>query len=116
MGIIHQLLGDGFMPILGTPISHGDNSQQAVDTSLAILGTAEEEAAGHIPPQPGSGSDCTPATSWRAPYIQQPTDWYPDQFAAFQGVYELDADLPNKWEARLIPVPGALTTMLIFLL
>jgi len=50
MGIIHQLLGDGFMPILGTPISHGDNSQQAVDTSLAILGTAEEEAAGHIPP------------------------------------------------------------------
>lgn len=50
-GIIHQLLGDGFMAIFGAPVTHGGNSQQAVDAALAILAqVAEEEAAGHIPP------------------------------------------------------------------
>jgi adenylate cyclase len=50
-GIIHQLLGDGFMAIFGAPVTHGGNSQQAVDASLAILAQlAEEEAAGNIPP------------------------------------------------------------------
>ncbi len=50
-GIIHQLLGDGFMAIFGAPITYPNNRQQAVDASLAILDrVAEEHAAGRIPP------------------------------------------------------------------
>lgn len=50
-GIIHQLLGDGFMAIFGAPLSYPNNRRQAVDASLAILDrVAEEHAAGRIPP------------------------------------------------------------------
>jgi len=42
-GIIHQLLGDGFMAIFGAPISQGNDSQLAVDASLEILLRVHEE-------------------------------------------------------------------------
>jgi len=50
-GIIHQLLGDGFMAIFGAPLSHGNDSQNAVEAALAILARVEAEvAAERIPP------------------------------------------------------------------
>lgn len=42
-GIIHQLLGDGFMAIFGAPISHGNDSWLAVDASLKIIQRVREE-------------------------------------------------------------------------
>jgi class 3 adenylate cyclase len=35
-GIIHQLLGDGFMAFFGAPVAHGDECERAVAASLAI--------------------------------------------------------------------------------
>ena len=50
-GIIHQLLGDGFMAIFGVPLSHGNDSQHAVKAAVAILRrVARACAAGIIPP------------------------------------------------------------------
>jgi adenylate cyclase len=50
-GIVHQLLGDGFMAVFGAPISHPDDCARAVAASMAIVErVAEESAAGRIPP------------------------------------------------------------------
>ncbi|MDX1419380.1 MAG: adenylate/guanylate cyclase domain-containing protein [Rubricoccaceae bacterium] len=50
-GIVHQLLGDGFMAVFGAPISHEDDCLRAVEASLAIVRCVEEESeAGRIPP------------------------------------------------------------------
>jgi adenylate cyclase len=49
-GIVHQLLGDGFMAIFGAPIARGNPSKNAVDAGLAILDGVEKEVqAGNIP-------------------------------------------------------------------
>ncbi len=42
-GIIHQLLGDGFMAIFGAPISQGNDSRFAVESSLEIIRRVREE-------------------------------------------------------------------------
>ena len=50
-GIIHQLLGDGFMAIFGAPISHGDDCERAVEASLDIVARVEAEVeAGRLRP------------------------------------------------------------------
>lgn len=50
-GIIHQLLGDGFMAIFGAPLSYGNDSQHAVKAALSILSrVAAASDAGIIPP------------------------------------------------------------------
>lgn len=50
-GIIHQLLGDGFMAIFGAPLSHGNDSQNAVKAALAIIDRVRAASmAGRIPP------------------------------------------------------------------
>ena len=50
-GIIHQLLGDGFMAIFGAPLSHGNDSQNAVKAALAIIDRVRAACAvGRIPP------------------------------------------------------------------
>lgn len=50
-GIIHQLLGDGFMAIFGAPLSHGNDSQNAVKAALAIIDRVRAAcAANRIPP------------------------------------------------------------------
>ena len=36
-GIIHQLLGDGFMAVFGAPIAHEDDSTRAVNAALDIV-------------------------------------------------------------------------------
>jgi class 3 adenylate cyclase len=36
-GIVHQLLGDGFMALFGAPVSYGNDCQHALDASLAML-------------------------------------------------------------------------------
>ncbi len=50
-GIIHQLLGDGFMALFGAPLSRGNDSLNAVKAALAIVERVErEQAAGDLPP------------------------------------------------------------------
>jgi class 3 adenylate cyclase len=50
-GIVHQLLGDGFMAVFGAPLSREDDCERAVEAALAIVErVAAESAAGHIPP------------------------------------------------------------------
>lgn len=50
-GIIHQLLGDGFMAIFGAPISQGNDSVFAVDAALAMVRRVKEECdAGRLEP------------------------------------------------------------------
>ena len=50
-GIVHQLLGDGFMAIFGAPLSYGNDCQHAVLAALSILRRVERAcAAGIIPP------------------------------------------------------------------
>ena len=50
-GIIHQLLGDGFMAIFGAPLSHGNDSRNAVKAALAIIDRVRAACAvGRIPP------------------------------------------------------------------
>ncbi|MCA9692875.1 MAG: adenylate/guanylate cyclase domain-containing protein [Nannocystaceae bacterium] len=50
-GIIHQLLGDGFMAIFGAPLASEGDCQNAVDAALAILTRVGEEVdAGRLPP------------------------------------------------------------------
>ncbi len=50
-GIIHQLLGDGFMAIFGAPLSYGNDCQHAVKAALSIIKrVAMACAAGIIPP------------------------------------------------------------------
>ncbi len=50
-GIIHQLLGDGFMAIFGAPLSHGNDSQNAVKAALAIIDRVRAACtAGALPP------------------------------------------------------------------
>ena len=50
-GIIHQLLGDGFMAIFGAPLSHGNDSRNAVKAALAIIDRVRAACtAGALPP------------------------------------------------------------------
>lgn len=52
-GIIHQLLGDGFMAIFGAPISSPDDCAHAVEASLDIVDRIEaENAAGRLAAMP----------------------------------------------------------------
>lgn len=45
-GIVHQLLGDGFMATFGVPFSHGNDSVNAVRAALEVLDRVDSEAAG----------------------------------------------------------------------
>jgi class 3 adenylate cyclase len=56
-GIIHQLLGDGFMAIFGAPLSTPDDCARAVEASLDIAARveAEVEAARLLPTTVGIG-------------------------------------------------------------
>ena len=50
-GVVHQLLGDGFMALFGAPVSHGNDCRNAVRAALAIverLGAAV--STGAVPP------------------------------------------------------------------
>ena len=50
-GTINQFLGDGFMATFGAPISHGNDSQNAVAAALEIISTIKQESeSGNIPP------------------------------------------------------------------
>ncbi len=50
-GIVHRLLGDGFVALFGAPFSLGNDRRNAVDAAQAILAQLEaESAAGAIPP------------------------------------------------------------------
>ena len=50
-GIVHQLLGDGFMAVFGAPIAHEDDCERAVEASLAIVAcVAAEVEAGRMRP------------------------------------------------------------------
>lgn len=50
-GIVHQLLGDGFMALFGAPLSHGNDSRNAVDAAREILDWIRTATAeGTIPP------------------------------------------------------------------
>ena len=50
-GIVHQLLGDGFMAIFGAPIARGDDCEQAVAAALDIAARVEAEVeAGRLLP------------------------------------------------------------------
>ena len=50
-GIVHQLLGDGFMAFFGAPITREDDCARAVAASLDIIARTEQEvAAGRLPP------------------------------------------------------------------
>ncbi len=50
-GIVHQLLGDGFMAVFGAPISRVDDCERAVAASLAIIERVEAECqTGRLPP------------------------------------------------------------------
>ena len=56
-GIVHQLLGDGFMAIFGAPLSTPDDCAQAVEASLDIAArvAAEVEAGRLLPTRVGIG-------------------------------------------------------------
>ncbi len=50
-GIVHRLMGDGFLALFGAPLSVGNDRRNAVDAALSILQqVAAESAAGAIPP------------------------------------------------------------------
>ncbi|PAP78530.1 adenylate/guanylate cyclase domain-containing protein [Rubrivirga marina] len=50
-GIVHQLLGDGFMAIFGAPLSTPDDCTHAVEAALDIVARVEAEvAAGELRP------------------------------------------------------------------
>lgn len=50
-GVVHQLLGDGFMAIFGAPVSRGNNAENAVRAAVEMLGRADHAVrAGMIPP------------------------------------------------------------------
>ncbi|MCP5106578.1 MAG: GAF domain-containing protein [bacterium] len=50
-GIIHQLLGDGFMALFGAPLSHGNDCGNAVNAASAIVESLKEACAeGLLPP------------------------------------------------------------------
>lgn len=50
-GIVHQLLGDGFMAIFGAPLSSPDDCQNAAEAALDIVRRVREEtAAGRLHP------------------------------------------------------------------
>ncbi|MEM6327237.1 MAG: adenylate/guanylate cyclase domain-containing protein [Bacteroidota bacterium] len=50
-GIVHQLLGDGFMAIFGAPLPSADDCTNAVEASLEIVRRIEEESeAGRLHP------------------------------------------------------------------
>jgi adenylate cyclase len=50
-GIVHQLLGDGFMAVFGAPRSREDDCARAVAAARAIVErVAAECAGGHLPP------------------------------------------------------------------
>ena len=50
-GIVHQLLGDGFMAIFGAPLATPDDCTNAVEAALDIVARVEAEvAAGHLRP------------------------------------------------------------------
>jgi len=50
-GIVHRMLGDGFVALFGAPLSRGNDCQHAVEAGWAILKQLEAEvAAGRIPP------------------------------------------------------------------
>lgn len=52
-GIIHQLLGDGFMALFGAPLSHGNDSLHAARAALEIVRHVEHESrGGRLPPTP----------------------------------------------------------------
>ncbi len=44
-GIIHQLLGDGFLAVFGAPIAHEDDCTRAVDAALDIVQRIETECS-----------------------------------------------------------------------
>ncbi|NNF57733.1 MAG: GAF domain-containing protein, partial [Rhodothermaceae bacterium] len=49
-GIVHQLLGDGFMAVFGAPIAREDDCARAVDAALAIVEHVGAECeAGRLP-------------------------------------------------------------------
>ncbi len=50
-GIIHQLLGDGFMALFGAPLSHGNDCLNALNAALAIVESVKEACdEGLLPP------------------------------------------------------------------
>ncbi|TDI74957.1 MAG: GAF domain-containing protein [Bacteroidetes bacterium] len=50
-GNVHQLLGDGFMAIFGAPISHGNDSHNAVTAAMTIIENVRRECAtGNLSP------------------------------------------------------------------
>ena len=50
-GIIHQLLGDGFMALFGAPFSRGNDCQNALNAALAIVEAVRDACTeNHIPP------------------------------------------------------------------
>lgn len=50
-GSIHQLLGDGFMAVLGAPIDHARDSERAVEAAYAMIRHMRRDvAAGLLPP------------------------------------------------------------------
>jgi adenylate cyclase len=50
-GIIHQLLGDGFMALFGAPFSHGNDCQNALNAALAIVESVRDACKeNHLPP------------------------------------------------------------------
>jgi class 3 adenylate cyclase len=50
-GMVHQLLGDGFMALFGAPVSHGNDPQRAVDAAQAIIAEVDHRVeAGTLRP------------------------------------------------------------------
>lgn len=50
-GMIHQFQGDGFLAFFGAPISHGNDSRNALDAAQALLRALDEAVSnGSIPP------------------------------------------------------------------
>ncbi len=50
-GVVHQLLGDGFMALFGAPVSHGNDCRNAVRAALAIVERLEAAVStGAVPP------------------------------------------------------------------
>ena len=59
-GVVHQLLGDGFLALFGVPGAHADDARQAVRASIAIHhAVGEAVRAGTLPPtRIGIGVHC----------------------------------------------------------
>ena len=50
-GIVHQLLGDGFMAFFGPPVGHDDDCLRAVEAAMTIVERVEAAcASGDLPP------------------------------------------------------------------